>query len=57
MLNTILLPTVNVLAIIITITTLSARKATIDHLVNSTSLEKRLKSPVSGFCYAGNRVC
>ena len=57
MLNAILLPTVNVLAIIITITTLSARKATIDHLVNSTSLEKRLKSPVSGFCYAGNRVC
>ena len=32
------------------------RKATGNHLTNSTSLEKR-QSPVSGFCYTRNRVC
>ena len=32
------------------------RKATGNHLMNSTSLEKT-QSPVSGFCYAPSRVC
>ena len=32
------------------------RKATGNHLVNSSSLEE-IQSPVSGFCYARNRVC
>ena len=32
------------------------RKATGNHLVKSTSLEKT-RSPVSGFCYGRNRVC
>ena len=32
------------------------RKATGKHLMNSTSLGKT-QSPVSGFCYAQNRVC
>ena len=32
------------------------RKATENHIMNSTSLEKT-QSPVSGFCYARNRVC
>ena len=35
---------------------LLARKATGNHLMNSTSLEKT-QSPVSGFCYTRNRVC
>ena len=33
-----------------------ARKATGNHLINYTSLEKA-QSPVSGFCYARNRIC
>ena len=33
-----------------------ARKATGNHLMRSTSLGKT-QSPVSGFCYARNRVC
>ena len=33
-----------------------ARKAMGNHIMNSTSLEKP-QSPVSGFCYARNRVC
>ena len=33
-----------------------ARKAMWNHLMNSTFLEKT-QSPVSGFCYARNRVC
>ena len=36
--------------------TLLVGKATGNHLINSTSLEKT-QSPVSGFCYARNRVC
>ena len=32
------------------------KKTTGNHLMNSTSLEKT-HSPVSGFCYARNRVC
>ena len=32
------------------------KKATGNHLVKSTSLEKA-QSPVSGFCYPQNRVC
>ena len=32
------------------------RKATGNHLINSTSLGKT-QSPVSGFCYARNRLC
>ena len=47
MLNTILLPAVNVLAIIITITTLSARKATIDHLVKF--LMKSIPLDITGY--------
>ena len=35
---------------------LLARKATENDLIKSTSLEKA-QSPVSGFCYARNRVC
>ena len=35
---------------------LLVRKATGNHLIKSTSLEKA-QSPVSGFCYARNRVC
>ena len=34
----------------------SVKKATGNHLVNSTSLEK-IQSHVSGFCYARNQVC
>ena len=34
----------------------SVRKATVNHLMNSTSLEKT-QSPISGFCSARNRVC
>ena len=52
MLNTILLPTVNVLAIIITITTLSARKATIDHWI---SLDIT-RCPFADFCQTRDRV-
>ena len=33
-----------------------AREAMGNHLMKSTSLEKT-RSPVSGFCYAQNRVC
>ena len=40
----------------VTFETPLARKATENHLTNSTSLEKT-QSPVSGFCYARNRVC
>ena len=32
------------------------RKATGNHLIKSTSLEKYL-SPVSGFCFARNQIC
>ena len=32
------------------------RKATGNHFMNSTTLEKT-QSPVSGFCYVQNRVC
>ena len=40
----------------ITFETPLVRKATGNHLMNSTSLEKT-QSPVSGFCYARNQVC
>ena len=40
----------------VTIKTPLVRKATGNHLVNSTSLEKT-QSPVSSFCYAQNRAC
>ena len=40
----------------VTFETPLARKATGNHLMNSTSVEKT-QSPVSGFCYARNRVC
>ena len=36
--------------------TIDERKATGNHLIKSTSLEKT-QSPVSGFCHARNRVC
>ena len=39
----------------VTMKTPSVRKATGNHLMNSTSLEKT-QSPVSGWCYAQNRV-
>ena len=39
----------------VTFQTPLVRKATGNHLMNSTSLE-RTQSPVSGFCYARNRV-
>ena len=40
----------------VTIETRLARKATGNHLMNSTSLEK-LQIPASGFCDARNRAC
>ena len=40
----------------VTLKTPLVRKATGNHLMNSTSLENT-QSPVSGFCYAPNGVC
>ena len=40
----------------VTFKTPLVRKATGNHLMNSTFLEKT-HSPVSGFCYAPSRVC
>ena len=40
----------------VTIKTPLVRKATGNHLIKSTSLEKA-QSPVSGFCYPRNPVC
>ena len=40
----------------VTFKTPLARKAAGNHLMNSTSLEQT-HSPISGFCYARNRVC
>ena len=40
----------------VTFKTPLVRKATGNHLMNSTSLGKT-QNPVSGFCYARNRVC
>ena len=41
----------------VTFKTSLARKATGNHLMNSTSLEKKTQSPFSGCCYARNLVC
>ena len=40
----------------VTIKSPFVRKGMGDHLIKSSSLEKS-QSPVSGFCYARNRVC